>query len=68
MLKELGAEIDVNQPLMPKGVEHLSKGEAISTGSLVNQPLMPKGVEHVARFVFGEDSYPCEPTSDAERR
>ena len=57
----------VNQPLMPKGVEHEIARAKIPLPFRVNQPLMPKGVEHllaVLVLLF------CtrEPTSDAERR
>jgi hypothetical protein len=60
-------DLDVQKPLMPKGVEHngwLSSPVWIRT---VQKPLMPKGVEHT-------DSHPhwravaCATTSDAERR
>ncbi len=37
----------VNQAVMPKGVEHSKLLERISVLSVVNQAVMPKGVEHI---------------------
>ncbi len=36
----------VQQPLMPKGVEHYAIQYPYDIVGLVQQPLMPKGVEH----------------------
>jgi len=53
--------------VMPKGVEHFTKGLPIHIGRSMPTSVMPKGVEHSSGFHCrgsGSDAHLC----DAERR
>ena len=54
--------------MMPKGVEHLPKGDKLMNAVYVPTSLMPKGVEHIAIKSAAEIAEIGANLIDAERR